>query len=306
MRSEVSPRNLLWPRFWFPWCLIMIVRLMSLLPYRIQLLLGKHGGRLFFRFARRARHVASINLALCFRDCNKTEHSRLLKSAFESTGVAFFETSLGWWAPDHRLPPCTIVGLEHLRKSLDQGRGVILCSAHFVTWELTGRHLNMQIPGDVVYRPQKHPVLEYVSLRCRSRHYGNLIPAHNFRGILRSLKENHLVWFTPDIDPGRKRKGVFAPFCGVPAYTATTLARLARLSGAQVVLGFPYRRKDGTGYDLILSPSLEGFPSDNIIQDVSRVNQLIERAVRQCPDQYLWQYKRFKTRPMGESRVYTQ
>ncbi len=97
---------------------------------------------------------------------------------------------------------------------------------------------------------------------------------------------------------------MFVPFCGVPAYTTTALARLARLSGANVVPVFPYRRKDGTGYDLILDPSLEEFPSDDMIQDATRVNQLIEQAVRRCPEQYLWQYKRFKTRPSGERRVY--
>jgi len=298
------PKNLLWPRFWIPWCLVAIFRTLACFPYRIQLVLGKQGGRLLYLFAPRARHVASVNLALCFQQHNPAERSRLLKSAFESIGVGLFEANLGWWASDRRLPPCTIIGLEHLRQSLEQGRGVILCSAHFVTWELAGRYINRQIPADVVYRPQKHPVLEWVAKRCRSKHYRKMIRADDFRGMLESLKSNRLVWYTPDIDPGRRRKGVFVPFCGVSAYTTTALARLARLSGAPVVPGFPYRRKDGTGFELVLDPPLEGFPSNDIIHDTARVNELIEQAVRRCPEQYLWQYKRFKTRPSGEMRIY--
>jgi KDO2-lipid IV(A) lauroyltransferase len=181
---------------------------------------------------------------------------------------------------------------------------VILCAAHFVTWELAGRYLNSYFPGDVVFRPQKHPVIEWVSNRCRRRHYRRLIRSDDFKGMVRSLKDNRLVWLTVDIDPGRRRKGVFVPFFGVPAYTTTALARLARLTGSRVVPAVPSRREDGSGYDLFLGPPIEGFPSHDMIHDTARVNQFIEEAVRHRPDQYLWQYKRFKNRPSGESRVY--
>ena len=159
----------------------------------------------------------------------------------------------------------------------------------------------MEIPFAAVYKPQKHPVLNWVSHRCRSRRYDKLLAYDDFRGILAALRENRVVWYTPDVDPGRRRKGVFVPFFGVPAYSTTAIARMARLSGAPVVPGFPYRRTDGTGYDLVVSPPLEAFPSDDMIQDTARVNHVIEQAIRRCPEQYLWLYKRFKTRPPGES-----
>ena len=97
---------------------------------------------------------------------------------------------------------------------------------------------------------------------------------------------------------------MFAPFFGVPAYTGTGVARLARLSGASVVPGFPYRRKDGTGYDLVVGPPLDRFPSHDLTQDAARVNEIIEQAICLHPDQYLWQYKRFKTRQPGAGKLY--
>ena len=297
-------RDLLWPWFWGPWLLVMVFWACSLLPWRFQMMLGKWAGNLYRRFGVRARHVTSVNLALCFRDRSSEERKQLLTRAFISAGAGIFEANCGWWVPDHGLPACAITGIEHLQKALEQKNGVILCSAHFLTWELVGRHLNRYYPVDVVYLPQKHPLLDWISTKRRGRYYRNMIRSDDFRQMVQSLKENRLLWYTADIDPGRRRKGVFVPFFGVPAYSTTALARLARLSRACVIPAFPFRRDDGSGYDLTISPPLEGFPSNDVIQDTKRVNEVIEHAVKQCPEQYLWQYKRFKTRPSGEMRVY--
>jgi KDO2-lipid IV(A) lauroyltransferase len=224
---------------------------------------------------------------------------------FEAYGISILETAIAWWAPDHRLKSLfKIHGIEYLRKGSREGRGVILCSAHFLSMELAGRFLLLELPFAVVYRSQKNGVLDYVSRRCRTRLYEKLIAHDDIRGIVNALGENRVVWYTPDVDPGRRRKGVFAPFFGVPAYTPTALARIARLSGAKVVPAFPYRRGDGTGYDVVLGPPLDGFPSNDMVYDATRINEIIERAIRSAPDQYLWQYKRFKTRPPGEQTVY--
>ena len=60
----------------------------------------------------------------------------------------------------------------------------------------------MEIPFAAVYRPQKHPVLNWVSYRCRCRHYDRLLAHDDIRGVLAALRENQVVWYTADIDPG--------------------------------------------------------------------------------------------------------
>ena len=40
------------------------------------------------------------------------------------------------------------------------------------------------------------------------------------------------------------------------------------------------------------------------VADATRINRMIETAIRMAPAQYLWMHKRFKTRPPGEKAIY--
>lgn len=303
----LPPLQLLGPRHWLSWVVVLLVWGGSHFPWHGQVVIGRWLGGLLLRFPKKYRHVAEVNIQQCFPVWTAEERAQLLKRNCEAHGVALFETALAWWAPDERIQSLFSIhgqGVEHIYEGLRKGKGVILCSAHFLSMELVGRCLMRELPFAVVYRPQKNGVLDFVSYAARTRQYLKVIPYDDARGILAALRENQVVWYTPDIDPGRRRTGVFAPFFDVPAYVTTALSRMARISGACVVPGFPYRRKDGAGYDLVVGASLEAFPSNSMIQDATGVNQLIEQAVRQSPEQYLWRYKRFKTRPPGEHKLY--
>ena len=58
------------------------------------------------------------------------------------------------------------------------------------------------------------------------------------------------------------------------------------------------------GYRLVIGAPLENYPSGDELQDARRCNQVIEAAVSQAPEQYMWLHRRFKTRPPGEPDVY--
>jgi KDO2-lipid IV(A) lauroyltransferase len=299
--------RLLEPRHWPAWVIASIFWILSFLPYPWQLSIGRWIGRRLFRHAQRLRQVTEVNLKLCFSEWTADQRAHLLKKNFESFGISLLETAMGWWSADDRIRPLfTIHGIEHLQTCLRHGHGVILCSAHFFSMELAGRFLMMKLPFTVVYRPQKHEVLEFVSHRCRRRHYQQLIPQNDIRAMITALRSNRVVWLAPDIDPGPKRNGVFAPFFNVPAYSTTIMGRIARITGAPLVPVFPYRRDDGTGYDIFLDHRIEDFPTNDPIKDATRVNQIIEQAIRRRPEGYLWLYKRFKTRPQGEVNVYAK
>jgi KDO2-lipid IV(A) lauroyltransferase len=54
------------------------------------------------------------------------------------------------------------------------------------------------------------------------------------------------------------------------------------------------RRRDGRGYRLKIHPPLENFPTGVDEADALRINQLVETAVRETPEQYFWVHRRFK------------
>jgi KDO2-lipid IV(A) lauroyltransferase len=253
-----------------------------------------NAGVLLHGLLTKRRDIVRVNLAVCFPRQEPVERNQVALHCFESMGMGVLEIAMAWWAKDPRTYcECTIKGLEHIREALRQGRGVLLCGAHLHAAELAGRFMALEQPVAIVYRPQNDVVAETVANRCRSRYYSELIQHRDMRGILRALARNQVVWYAPDIDAGSKRS-VFAPFFGVQAASLTATSRLAKVSGAAVVPCFYYRRADGSGYDIEVGPALEHFPSGEMVEDATRINRLIEGAVRRVPEQYFWQHRRFK------------
>lgn len=280
------------------------MKLLVKLPYKRQLSIGRRIGWLLTIFPSKMRHTTEINLRLCFPELTKQQHQQLLRKNFESVGIGIMETALGWWASDAKIEQLAHAqGFENIENAFKKGKGVILCGAHYTSLEIVGRLMAKRFPIAVVYRTQKNPLLEKINRQALDKHYHSVLRREDIRGMLRCLKDNICVWYTPDVDAG-VRNSIFVPFFGILAATITATPRFAKMSGAPVIPAIFYRRDDGSGYDLIARPALDNFPSENLEQDIILINQVIEAAIRQHPEQYIWQYKRFKTRPAGEKRFY--
>lgn len=279
------------------------MRIAAILPVGWALALGGALGRRFGWIARRRRRIAAINLKLCFPELSDRQRRRLLDEHFAALGRAAFETALAWWASDERLKPWVrIEGQEHLERALASRRGVILLTGHFTTLEIGACFMTFYFTFHAMYRPHANPLYQNFMRRARERR--TRMPAltrDDLRGMLRALREGHAVWYAPDQNYGKN--SVFAPFFGVPAYTITATARLAKTSRALIVPYFPERLADGR-YRVTILPPLEDFPGADVVAAVARVNKLIEDGARRVPEQYLWVHRRFKTRPEGEAKLY--
>ncbi len=293
-RRKHSPYS---PRIWPSWIALGLLWLASrLLPYRAALTLGRGLGRLIFRLSPRRRHIASVNLAICFPRLSEAERAERLREHFDSLGIGMLMMGFAWWASDDKLRPLVeIEGLEHLQRSLERGRGVILLSAHFTDLEMTGRLLSLFQRFAVMYRPHENPAIEWAFSRNRQERFEAAIPRNDIRQVVRALKQNLPVWYAPD-QSFKGRNSLLAPFFGEPAATNTATSRLARISGAEVILFSGFRKPDDSGYRLILHPPLSDFPGGDEREDAIRINGLIERAIGYAPAQYLWIHRRFKKR----------
>jgi KDO2-lipid IV(A) lauroyltransferase len=297
--------SLLTPIYWPVWLVAGVLWLLVQLPFRWRLAIGRGIGALLCRCAKKLREVTRINIETCFPEMNEAEQKQLLKKNFGSVGIAIMEMAMGWWLPDWRLRSLvTLHGEGNIFKEIKKGRGVIALSPHFTSLELVGRLAAIAgLSFAVTYRPHKKVVISNLHSYFRRRIYARYLSRNNIRSTVRTLKEGMTVWYAHDIDPGEKH-GVFVPFFGIQTASITAVSRLAALTDAAVIpLGF-YRRDDNSGYDMHFEPALDDFPKDDLIEDTARINAVLERLIRKAPDQYIWQYKRFKTRPPGESRIY--
>ena len=291
-------------RYWPIWIVLGLLWLITRLPYHWQMQIGRIIGRGIMRFGHKAKYVTETNIRLCFPQLNSTQQQLLVTKNFESLGMGIIETALGWWAPAHKIQHLAHPhGLEHLTNALKQGRGALLVTAHFSSLYLVGRLISHYLPFAVMYHAQTNPVLTKVTQSSINKIFVEIIKREDLRGMIRCLNKNIPIWYMPDVDPGI-RNSVFVPFMGVPAATVTATARFAQMTDTPVIPCFFYRRDDGNGYEGTFLPPLENYPSGDAEYDALRINQCIDEAIRAHPEQYLWQYKRFKTRPPGEEKIY--
>lgn len=304
MPKDASQTSFAHPRYWPAWLGIGAMRLGAWLPWRLKLALGKGIGLLAWRLARRRRHITETNLWLCFPELSEARRAELVRETFIANGIGLLETATGWCRdPEHLRHRVTFKGQEHMARVQAEGKGALIIGVHFSTLDLGGALHSLFFPADAVYRPHDNPLFERFMTRARSRIFGQAIDRHDLRGVVRRLKAGHNVWYSPDQDFGREAS-VFAPFFGISAATVRMTSRIARLTGAPVIPLIFHRNPDNRTYTLEYLPPLEDFPSGDEVADATRVNAVIEQAIRKHPEQYLWLHRRFKTRPEGEPGLY--
>ncbi|MFQ6595204.1 MULTISPECIES: lipid A biosynthesis lauroyl acyltransferase [Pseudomonas] len=294
------------PRFWLLWLGLGLLWLITQLPYRALLTIGRLLGAGMYRVAGDRRRIAERNLELCFPEKSAKERQRLLKENFASTGIAFFEMAMSWWWPKSRLARLAHVeGLQHLKQAQLEGKGVILMALHFTTLEIGAALLGQKHTIDGMYREHGNPLFDFIQRRGRERH--NLdslaVERDDVRGMLKLLRAGRAIWYAPDQDYGAKQS-IFVPLFGIQAATVTATSKFARLGKALVVPFTQERLADGSGYRLVIHPPLTDFPGETDEIDCLRINQWVEASVRECPEQYLWTHRRFKSRPSGEPKLY--
>lgn len=295
---------LLHPRLWPTWLGMGLWWLVSLLPYRLLLLLGLGLGALFYHAGGARRRIVERNIELCFPELSPAQRQALVRANFASYGIALFEVPIAWWWPDRRFARLVeLEGVEHIEQL--RGQGALLMAIHYTTLEIGAQAVSRVTPVDGMYRPHGNPVYDYLQRKGRESRNptGRVYPRKDVRGVLKALRSGRVLWYAPDQDYG-PRQSVFAPFFGIPAASVTATARFAQMGNARVLPFSHVRLPNGRGYRVVIHPPLEDFPSGDDVADATRINGLVEQMIRRQPDQYLWAHRRFKTRPPGEPLLY--
>lgn len=290
-------------RAWPYWIVISMLWLIVQLPYRWFMRFGQAMGYGVSFIPHFNRTTTLINLQCCFPEKTKRERIKLMRQCYASLVMAMFETVFSCFAPEKRLEKLLhlqVDNLDHVAKE----HGVLIIVPHYHVLDIVGRLYAMQTTHlSAVYRPHRKPVLEYINRKCRGKNFEFLVPRTQGKAMIRILRNKGKLLFLPDIDVGRKQS-IFAQFFGISTASVASVPKLVALGDAKVVFAHAYRRADLTGYELSFSEPLRDYPSENIVHDVERVNLEMEKLIREHPEQYLWQYRRFRTRPEGEEDIY--
>ncbi len=284
-----------------------LLHLCACLSLRSAHRLGIMLGKALFVFSRDLRHSSEINLQLCFPSQESHLRATLARQSLIEMGKTITEMGPLWlWDRGRVLGEIKqISGKEHLENALAKDKGVLLALPHLGAWEMVGLYCSANYAMTSLYRPPRMERLDNTVRQARERFGATLVPTttQGVRGLYKALGKGELVAILPDQDP-RDGGGLFAPFFGVPAYTMTLLARLAKKSGAPILFCYAERLPNGEGFHLHFIPASWDATQCDIAQNAQHINAGVEQCIKQRPTQYQWSYKRFRTRPEGESSLY--
>ncbi len=303
--ASVSLKTFLNPRYWYAWPVLALMTVLAWMPSRVLWVLGTGFGQLYSKFPSPARRFATRNIELCFPELDEKGRQDLVKSHFRLSGFAMLCLSVVWFGPQWRIRKLiTLRDWHNVDDVYAAGRNVVLLAPHFIGLDVGGMRASFERMFVSMYRKARDPLMEYLFQR-RTR-YGAVVIERtaSLKSVIRLIREGWPFYYLPDQDMGEKLS-VFVPFFGIPAATITMLSRLAQTTNAAVVPCIS-RLLPGGGVEVRLLPALENFPTDDPVADAARMNREIETWVRQMPEQYMWSYRRFKTRPNNEPSLYSK
>lgn len=284
------------PRFWLVWLGVILLYIVTWLPFPAIRLLGRGTGWLLGKIAKSRVKIARRNIELCYPQMPLKEREQLVRHNLERAGMAVYETAMGWWWPDWRVRKHgTVEGFEHVEAILAAKKGVFGMALHNMNLEFACRILGLKYPSIAFYRKHNNPLMDYLQYHGRARSNKYMIHKRNARALIAALDQGELCLYLPDQDYGRNQS-IFVPFAGVQetATTTATMMFIRRTHSEPLIVTSQYADK---GYKVKFYPPM---PELRELEDVSALtllNQNIADIIDEQPESYLWMHKRFKTRP---------
>ena len=281
-----------------------LVRFFSLvviaLPPKANFILGRALGISGYYLLKKKRNLALKNLKTVFRDeFEYWQIERIGKKAFISLALDIIEAL---YIPkiDSRYinKHIRIENLKFLDEALKKGKGVILLAYHLGNWELS--NITCSLEGyeyKVIVNEQRYPLLNELLNRYRQSKGCKIIPrGMALREIIKALKSNQVVAMAGD--QGGK-EGYLSEMFGLPISTPSGFVRFASNTQSAVIPAIIVRERRFYHRIILEAPlEIEGKDETETLENCLRKsNAILERYIREYPQEYFWFYKIWKYSP---------
>ena len=224
--------------------------------------------------------------------------ARTRRAAVAEAGKMLAELPALWFRPHAEVASWVreVRGAEAAEAARARGEALLFLTPHLGSFEITAQYAAQRIPITVLYRAPKIGWLEPLMRAGRERPNVRLVSADlaGVREIFATLGRGGAVGLLPDQVPG-EGEGEWCEFFGKPAFTMTLAGRLAARPSVAPFLAYARRLPRGAGFTIVLQPLPRPQPGESAARSLNRA---LEALIRECPEQYLWGYNRYKT-PAG-------
>jgi len=278
--------------------------LLIILPLGVSYFLAKILGNFTYHILRYRRQVVMDNLRIAFgREMDETKLEEIAAESYRQIAMSFIEFLI---APKLHSKIKHILEPDHfslIQRLLQQGKGLVMVSAHLGSWELQGAAAASALsePLTVAAVQQSNPYINRFITRRRND-LGMKVAGTKeaMKHLLWALKKNkQAIGLVADQNAGFY--AVFVDFFGKIAATHPGPAKLALKFGAPMVIGAVIRT--GPAQFKMLSQQVEIKENDTVETLTQRHVKILEGFIRQYPEQYFWLHRRWKTRPVGELKI---
>ncbi len=280
------------------------------LPPAWGLALGAAGGRLAFRLWTKRRDIALANLEMIKAGGGlppDLDSRAVAREAFANMGrngweaIRFFHRGLEPFTEYCRVEE----GERHLEEAVAEcrrtGRGLLLTTGHMGNWEVMCQYLSRAfgVTLNIVGRNSGQPLADALIERLRTRIGNRYISKRGgAREMIGVLKSGGVLGTLIDQAVLGNHPGALIPFLGREATTNLGPIRLARRTGAKVILVL-FRRQGPYNYMKILpvlEPRTDLGPEAAILAEARQLNDWLSEHIKRYPDQWMWGHRRWKTK----------
>ncbi len=270
--------------------------------------LGIKLGDLIYRLAGKRNQVALTNLNIAFADSKSpAEKKEIVRNSFRQMAISALQCL--WLQHDtkrrvHELFKEEPKGLDHLKQCLRKNKGAFILIAHYGNWEAMGVYNGYKGVMHLIsiVRRLDNPYLEQAARKLRTCSGNDVFYREESPlKIVRALKNNSCVGVM--MDQNTALNSIFVDFFGVKAATPRSVALLSHRMDTPVLPVFPHPNADGT-YSIEVKPELKLVKTENKEEDILNWTQqfqtILESAIREHPEAWMWAHRRWKTRPPEE------
>lgn len=303
------PKRLRRPR-WLEHLLVaavaVVFTLVRLLPLGVARWAARTIGRLIYFVGGPGFMGVQRNLRIAFGPELDGRRARELARAFwvhiaQSTVEAL---QLSAWTRENCAWHLELAEPEQLAAFRSRGCGVIIISGHIGSWEVGQYGLALLgYPIRPLYNPgTSAPLSEYLKGERERSGMQVLSRLEHPWALKKALDRGAWLCIAGDLNAGRRAE--FVPFFGVQASTYLTPAALQQATGCPILVVTTARQTDGR-HRLKIWRVLEAQGTADrhadLLKTMGDVHEGLEEAIRAFPEQWLWTYRRWRSRPPGET-----
>jgi KDO2-lipid IV(A) lauroyltransferase len=238
------------------------------------------------------RRVALKNLAAALPELGEARRNEVALAMWRQLGRTVAEfPHLGTPAFNRRIRQVNSPALEALRTS---GQPVIFIAGHLNNWEVAPLAAHLYgLPLTLIYRQTNNPFVNILvdRVRCRYAASTHRKGRGGMRHLVQAVRDGRSVGMLVD---QKENGGIPVPFFHAPAMTTPLPVKLARKTGAHLVMGRTLRNANGEYHMDILPLALpSGMTEENDAAQMAAINRQFETWIRETPEDWFWLHRRW-------------